>query len=162
MAEISYSLWTEALARRKTLSAVASRSVSKIGCGGKWVWMRSLATQANHGFSRLLGTELERGGGSMQLTVACFDESGKFNDSDVVAFSGCASTQSGIDKFAEDWGKNLREKGISHLSMKDALRFEGPFAGWEHRTAERDDILRSFAHLTSKIQRFSAPLLIRP
>ena len=121
--------------------------------------MRSATTRAIDGFSRVIRDGLERREhGMAELTVACFDESDKFRDSDVVAFSGCAFSLEGVGKFGEDWSAKLAENELPYLSMKDALRLEGPFLGWEGRIEERNEILRSFARLVSEVPRFSAPI----
>ena len=58
--------------------------------------------------------------------TACFDESGKFQDRDVVCFGGVASYAEDLTRFGEEWPRLLVRNGLKSLSAKDALNFKRP------------------------------------
>ena len=93
------------------------------------------------------------------LLVACLDESGKLPDkAHTVSFGGCVTTQDSWDAFRKPWMSALQEYGIQYFSMKDALRLEGPFIGWDNRIAERDELFRRLTNLTKEVFRIAAPM----
>lgn len=57
-----------------------------------------------------------------------FDESGKFTDHTIVAFSGVVANADDIDAFSRHWRRLLRQSGLSFLTMKDALNAKKPLS----------------------------------
>jgi Protein of unknown function (DUF3800) len=64
--------------------------------------------------------------------LACFDESGKLKDSEFVAFGGIVCPASVIQSIFPVWQDRLKKDGLSHISMKEAIRLDGPFFKWRH------------------------------
>ncbi len=76
-----------------------------------------------------------------------FDDSGKLADQEMVVFGGCLLTTDHLVVMSERWTDTLKESGLSYLSMKDAMNFEGEFKNWKkdkshnEREADRDALL---------------------
>lgn len=86
------------------------------------------------------GISFEQEGLNVALQ-AFFDESGKLCPGSHVAFGGCAALADSWSTISNRWYRILEPHGITSVSMKDAMRFKGSFAGWEDRQEERDSIL---------------------
>jgi hypothetical protein len=85
------------------------------------------------------------------ILIACFDESGKLHDQEWVAFSGAVAYEDEWKTMGRLWQHALRDAGVSHVRMTEALSWRGPFDGW-HRGAEnreemRDELLVKLAKL---------------
>jgi Protein of unknown function (DUF3800) len=76
---------------------------------------------------------------------AYFDESGKLGENGYVAFGGAAALDTSWPAITSRWLKILKPYGMISISMKDAVRFENAFAGWENRIKERDELLCDLA-----------------
>lgn len=96
------------------------------------------------------------------LTIASFDESGKFADSEVVAFGGCIGSQDDMNEFCILWAQIIEPLNVPYVSMKDAMYFGGPFSTWRDTPERRDDLLRSLGRLIAdqshKVSRVAAVL----
>ena len=66
--------------------------------------------------------ELAAGGSSVPVIYAYFDESGKFQRHDVVAFGGICSDLQQLEKFDKLWRRELRKAKITAFKMNAALR----------------------------------------
>jgi hypothetical protein len=84
--------------------------------------------------------------------TACFDESGKFRDRDVVCFGGVASYAEDLTSFGEEWSRLLVRNGLKSLSAKDALNFKRPLGIINNDTskAKRALALLPFVHCIRK------------
>lgn len=82
-----------------------------------------------------------------KLTLACFDESGKFQDSGVIALAGCVAFPSTLESLANAWEKRIKGDGIPFTSMKEAMHFQGPYLKWKETPDKRDALLRDLAHM---------------
>jgi hypothetical protein len=77
-----------------------------------------------------------------------FDESGKLGDSEIVSFGGCFGVIESTLNLNAAWGKLLGQEQLSHVSMKEAMHFQGPFLKWKNLEGgqqKRDDLLRALA-----------------
>jgi hypothetical protein len=77
-----------------------------------------------------------------------FDESGKMHDTPAISFAGVCVSQSGLQKFDEEWTKLLRHYGLKSLHMKEAYDLninagKALPAGRTHK--ETIAVLKSFA-----------------
>jgi hypothetical protein len=92
---------------------------------------------------------------------AHFDESGKLADpSGTVAFGGCAGRSEDVYAFARQWAEFLRERGLTHTSMKDAVLFQGPYENWKDNRTKKDEVLVGLANMlaSSKLLMIAAPI----
>jgi Protein of unknown function (DUF3800) len=81
-----------------------------------------------------------------RIVLACFDESGKFKDSDVVAFGGCVFVPQTLQRFSHEWKARLEVDGLPFTSMKDAVHCKGPYEKfWKVAEDKRDAILIDLA-----------------
>src|SRR5258708_2116990 len=81
------------------------------------------------------------------LVQANFDESGKLEDSGIVAFGGGVLRVGRLDTFSAKWEQRLSDEGLTYTSMKDAMHFDGPYFGWKNFAEKRDAVLRDLARL---------------
>lgn len=72
---------------------------------------------------------------------AYFDESGKLADHQFVVFGGCIAPEPNWEVITTRWNEHIFPRGLSCISMKDAMNFRGQFAGWTNRMDERDEML---------------------
>src|ERR1035437_1760672 len=95
-----------------------------------------------------------------RLVMACFDESGKLHDSDIVAFGGCVGSPDYIDQFSTQWAERLRRDGLAYTSMKDAMHFHGPYSRWDGNETKRDAVLRDLTAMIadSELLMISSPM----
>jgi Protein of unknown function (DUF3800) len=80
-----------------------------------------------------------------------FDESGKLADTDYVVFAGAVGFDEQWSVMAQKWAITIAQRGLTHISMKEAIRLEGPFAKWAGREVERDDLLVSLINIATPI-----------
>ncbi len=86
------------------------------------------------------------------LIAAYFDESGKLHDHDLVTFAGYAAPFSDWEAFNQKWAAALAGTGMSHISMKDAIRYDGNFQSWMDRPDERNALLRKLAEIINSFE----------
>ena len=55
-----------------------------------------------------------------------FDESGKFNDHDVISFGGVSGYAEHVNHFANEWGRLLHQNGMKEFSVKSAFNHRRP------------------------------------
>ena len=79
-----------------------------------------------------------------------FDESGKFNDTEIVSFFGFATPLADLDQFNKDWMYYVRKNGLIGLSMKHALNHKRPLSERKKSTASRS-VLRSLLRLSNAL-----------
>jgi hypothetical protein len=81
-----------------------------------------------------------------------FDESGKFKDHRVVSFCGVVVSFGQIGSFDKEWNAWLRQFGMPHLSMKQALRCKRPLGPKYACTELKDRVaaLQNFANVIVK------------
>ena len=79
--------------------------------------------------------------------LACFDESGKFRDTEMTTFGGVMIRRT---DFCHSWRQQLQEYSLPYTSMKDAMSFSGPFKPWGDMAdgkLKRDELIRRFGKL---------------
>jgi hypothetical protein len=81
------------------------------------------------------------------VVLAAFDESGKLNDSEVVAFGGCVGLPNTMGEFTKRWEALIKAERLPYTSMKEAIHFQGPFAVWKDMPERRDVLLRKLCGL---------------
>lgn len=81
------------------------------------------------------------------MAVASFDESGKLNDSEIVAFGGCVMLGTSVNDFTQRWEQRLKSDRLSHTSMKEAVNLQGPYEKWKGTPELRDAVVRDLAAL---------------
>jgi len=98
-----------------------------------------------------LGRQIDgsRGPSIAVASVYC-DESGKLADSKFVVFAAAVADDAEWTVLQRRWLTLLREAGIGHIHMVDAMRFRGEFQGWENREADRDGLLEQLATLANE------------
>lgn len=64
----------------------------------------------------------------MTELVACFDESGKFQDHEVVSFCGFVDTKQAFSEFERNWRYWLRKRGLDYLHFKEVDRYIEPLS----------------------------------
>jgi hypothetical protein len=79
------------------------------------------------------------------------DESGKINDRPHIAVGAAMGYVANFGALDQEWRARLEASRIGHLSMKDAIRCEGEFAGWSDRSEERDALLRDLAGIVKRL-----------
>ncbi len=85
------------------------------------------------------------------IVHGCFDESGKWTDSQgVFVFAGIVIGQKPLENLTDKWAHRLRRDELSHTSMKEALHFEGPFRKFKDDPSKRDAVLRDLAEYIMK------------
>ena len=77
----------------------------------------------------------------VMVVKAYCDESGKLADHKFVVFAACVAGDSNWDVISQRWNEIILSRGISCVSMKDAMTFHGQFSGWAGREQERDDLI---------------------
>ncbi len=85
-----------------------------------------------------------------------FDESGKLSKrEDIVAFAGFIGLANENALLSGRWGERLKEDGLDYTSMKEALRWEGPFSTWSNMPERRERLLLDLGNiiLTSRVMR---------
>jgi len=94
------------------------------------------------------------------LIQGSFDESGKLNDSEIVAFGGCVGTSAQMSALLPVWSTLLEGAKLDHTSMKEAMHFRGTYEKWKDRIADRDSLLRALARLVidSKLMIVATPM----
>lgn len=87
----------------------------------------------------------------LDLAILCLDESGKFADTEVVAIAGCIAKSETLASMTRQWYERLGKDGLPHISMKEAMRFDGPFHSWRPETGDitkkRDDLIWDLASI---------------
>jgi hypothetical protein len=97
----------------------------------------------------------------MRLTVACFDESGKYRDSEkVFAFAGIQTFPDALRDFTTAWEACLEEAKLDYTSMKEAMHLTGPYKQYRERHSERDAIIKRLAKLVvnAPMRQIASPL----
>lgn len=82
-----------------------------------------------------------------KVVLACFDESGKLNDSEVLAFGGCVALPDTMGRLTDAWERRLKSDGLPYTSMKDAMNFRGPYLSWKRTPGRRDAVIRDLGKL---------------
>lgn len=85
----------------------------------------------------------ERAGIMAAFQVYC-DESGELKDPKCVSFGAVIFPQDEIAGFVRKWNAML-PSGVTCVSMKDAMHYEGDFRSWKDRQRDRDDLLEALA-----------------
>src|SRR3954469_18454419 len=118
------------------------------------------AAEAIGGYLRLVGTEFSRLSRMpvYDLVIASFDESGKFMDSEVVAFGGCIAKEQYSRRFTDAWHDILQSADVPFMSMKDAMSFSWPFDKFRTRRDDLSNLLRSLGRLVQCQDRICAPI----
>jgi hypothetical protein len=134
---------------RRTTTSPAGKVASLYSYADVLIGLRSFQEHVN--MSDLVGPV---------LWEACFDESGKLQLSDIVSFGGCAGPREAMTEFCGLWERCIKQAGLSYTSMKDAMRFEGPYSGWKDNILKRDQLLTDLAKLLlkSELVMISAPM----
>jgi hypothetical protein len=81
----------------------------------------------------------------LPTAVACFDESGKFKGTDVVAVGGCVAMPETLRQITKQWDERLTVERIPFTSMKDAVHLHAHFASW--KDSRRDEFLWDLANI---------------
>jgi Protein of unknown function (DUF3800) len=76
-----------------------------------------------------------------------FDESGKYNDSEVVIFAGFFATSDQWTDFGRKWHALLRKEGLTWLHMVDAVQMNDEYAKFRSRTSDLDSLLLSLTEV---------------
>lgn len=85
------------------------------------------------------------------IVHGCFDESGKWTDSQgVFVFAGIVIGQKPLEQLTDKWAHRIRVDGLSHTSMKEAIHFEGPYRQFKDDPSKRDAVLRDLAEYVMK------------
>jgi hypothetical protein len=79
-----------------------------------------------------------------RVVIACFDESGKLNDS-IVSFGGIVAPEGALNAIGVRWKRRLELDGLPHTSMKDAMHFKDSYANWDEDVERRDTVLCDLA-----------------
>ena len=96
-----------------------------------------------------------------KLLVGCFDESGKWKDSEgVFVFAGGIFPQPELQALTAKWYERITQDDLSHTSMKEAMHFHGPYAKWKSSPEKRDSVIRDLTTLImdATMLRVSSPL----
>jgi hypothetical protein len=89
------------------------------------------------------------------IVLGCFDESGKWVDSaGVFVFAGIVIFQNSLHELTDKWAKRLKDDGLSHTSMKEAMHFDGPYAALKNHPEKRDAVLRDLANFIASAPSF--------
>jgi hypothetical protein len=84
-------------------------------------------------------------------TVSLFlDESGKFQDSEVVSMGGLLLAPATNRDLSQSWTNRIESDGLPYTSMKDAINFTGPFYAWRADSGKeqrRDVLLNELASM---------------
>jgi len=76
------------------------------------------------------------------MTLGCFDESGKWTDSNgVFVFAGIVTFPPVLHVLSNKWVDCLNASELSYISMKEAVHFQGPWLKYKAAPRERDRIL---------------------
>jgi hypothetical protein len=79
---------------------------------------------------------------------ACFlDESGKFQDTEIVSIGVCVIRAEEVQPLTEKWASVLERNNLPFTSMKEAVNFKGPYFDWKSNPGKRDEVLRALAQV---------------
>jgi hypothetical protein len=91
----------------------------------------------------------------MAILSSYWDESGKFEDNNVISFCGLCLSPSKIERFEEEWRELLRRNGLPYLKTSDALREDRSLSDLvpAQSVSERIEVLKPFVScLTEKFE----------
>lgn len=83
---------------------------------------------------------------TMSVFTVFADESGKQSDLNAssVAIGGIVVPTDEQDGLARKWAETMGNS-VKHISMKEAMSFNGQFKNWDDRVNDRDDLLEALA-----------------
>jgi hypothetical protein len=79
--------------------------------------------------------------------IAFFDESGKFEGTEIVCMGGCVVAPELVPVLTREWVDILEDVKLPFTSMKEAVHFKGPYLKWKDQPDKRDDALRRLANV---------------